>query len=327
MVLRYVLDGTDLSYVRFGISPLTEMTLSLRSFDDPGRFPFHLPWLRHVDSVRGLLDDDALRACVDGRLWTLDFLTPSPASPLVDIADELAAVARLDPTVVARDIAALHGGTPPPALAGDPRAARDRVVEALSTYWRLCFEPFWPLMRARLEADIVFRAREISNAGLAGMFAGLSEKVRLRGSVVSIRLAAASPERRVETRGSGLTLVPSFFTRGGSVPIEDDAPPTIMYPCRGVGALWQRAAPVAPRALSTVFGEARTRLLLALDEPSSTTALALSIGVTASAVGQHLRALRAAGLLTSHRVGRSVLYSRTDVAEALVAQTALTPAG
>ena len=327
MPLRYVLDETDLSYIRFGISPLVEMTLSLRSFVDPGRFPFHLPWLRHTASVRSRLDEEALRACVDARLWTLDFLSPTPTSPVGDIGRELGALRSLDAAIVARDIAALHGDHPPEALTGDPGAACDRIVAALTGYWDLCFAPFWPRMRERLEADVVHRAREMSTSGLAGMFAGISDRIRLEGSVVTVRLTAATTDRRIETRGAGLTMVPSFFTKGGSVPIEDDAPPMIMYPCRGVGALWGRARPASPRALVELIGSARTAVLLALDEPDSTTGLARRSGVTASAAGQHLRALREAGLLTSSRAGRSVLYERTDLGDALVSQAALTVPG
>ena len=41
-------------------------------------------------------------------------------------------------------------------------------------------------------------------------------------------------------------------------------------------------------------------------------------GVTASAVNQHLRVLRDAGLLISTRYGRSVLYLRSELGSALL---------
>ena len=49
MVVRYELTSGDLARVRFAVSPLNELVLSLRAWRDPGRSPEHLPWLRAVD--------------------------------------------------------------------------------------------------------------------------------------------------------------------------------------------------------------------------------------------------------------------------------------
>ncbi|WP_460494936.1 helix-turn-helix domain-containing protein [Dactylosporangium cerinum] len=59
-------------------------------------------------------------------------------------------------------------------------------------------------------------------------------------------------------------------------------------------------------------------MLVELSAPASTTALAARTGLTAGGVSQHLAALRAAGLVTAHRDGRTVLNIRTDVADALL---------
>jgi predicted ArsR family transcriptional regulator len=56
-----------------------------------------------------------------------------------------------------------------------------------------------------------------------------------------------------------------------------------------------------------------------LDQPASSTELAARLGVTTTAVNQHLRALLAAGLLTAARHGRHVLYLRTELGDGLVA--------
>ncbi|ANZ41526.1 hypothetical protein BBK82_41835 [Lentzea guizhouensis] len=55
-----------------------------------------------------------------------------------------------------------------------------------------------------------------------------------------------------------------------------------------------------------------------LAEPRSSTDIARLTGVTTSAVNQHLRALRDAGLLTAQRHGRSVLCARSELGDALV---------
>ena len=71
-----------------------------------------------------------------------------------------------------------------------------------------------------------------------------------------------------------------------------------------------------------MLGAGRAQLLELLDAPRSTTELARVAGLTPGGVSQHLAALRAAGLLTSRREGRSVLYMRTPVADALVTGSA-----
>ena len=63
---------------------------------------------------------------------------------------------------------------------------------------------------------------------------------------------------------------------------------------------------------------AQARLLVARDAPASTDHLARSLAMAPGAVGDHLAVLRAAELLVRARSGRSVLYRRTPLGEALV---------
>jgi len=172
-------------------------------------------------------------------------------------------------------------------------------------------------MRAVLEADIVFRGRTIARDGLAAMFADLSPRIRLEGDVVRCEMTSKVGFRRT-TAGEGLTLAPSLFTRNATTPISADEPPLILYGARGAGTLWESDRPVAPHALAALIGEPRARLLAVLDSPASSTELAIRLGVTTSAVNQHLRAMRDAGLLSSARHGRSVLYLRSGLGDELV---------
>ena len=313
MVVRYELVGTDLAAVRFAVSPLNELVLSLHVWREPGRYPLHLPWIR--DLPRDRLDTATLLALVNDALWTPDFLTPRPRSPLTRLEDEFAAIAATPPAVVDRDLRVLGNDGPPPSL--------PHILDALRGYWDLCFAPHWPRMRALLEGDVTYRGREIAQHGLAAMFAGLAGRVSLIDDVVEVRMVSDVSYTRPTT--GGLTLVPSMWTSSASVPISPAEPPMIIYLARGLGTLWETQPLPAPGALAELLGATRAGLLTRLGTPASSTELAARLAVTTTAVNQHLRALRAAGLLVSARHGRSVLYRRSPVADQLVDQSAGPP--
>jgi biotin operon repressor len=316
-MVRYELVGTDLADVRFAVSPLNELVLSLRAWRAPGLFPLHLRWLRVLEEVRSRLDEATLLALTNDRGWTPDFLSPRPYSPLTRFDDELARLARTDPAVVQRDLRAVHQSAPlPPPLRGPASQVLTRVLDALSDYWQHCFAPYWPRMRALLEGDVIHRGQQIAQRGLAAMFAELSNTVRLVDNVVEVQLPRSKVDYARPTT-DGLTLVPSLWATNASPPISPDEPPMILYAARGVATLWQPQTLPAPRALADLIGATRAGLLTHLATPTSSTELAARLGVTTTAVNQHLRKLLAGGLLVSARHGRSVLYRRSDLGDQL----------
>jgi DNA-binding transcriptional ArsR family regulator len=103
-------------------------------------------------------------------------------------------------------------------------------------------------------------------------------------------------------------------------------PPQLSYRAKAAGTLWEARPLIGADAVTTVLGRTRAALLLALEFPASTTELAAQTGISAPGVSQQLSGLRAAGLVSAHRAGRSVLYARTSAAETLLAAAAgLTP--
>jgi biotin operon repressor len=319
-MVRYELVGMDLADVRFAVSPLNELVLSLRAWRDPGRFPLHVRWLRALDEVRADLDHTLLLALTNERLWTPDFLNPRPHSPLTRFDDELARLASVDPAIVRRDLRAVHAsGALPRPLRGPTTRVLVRIIDALAGYWLRCFQPHWARMRALLEGDVTFRGRQIAQHGLATMFSGLSPAVRLVDTMVEVRLRSRLDYTRATT--GGLTLVPSLWTVNASTPVSADEPPMILYAARGVATLWEPQPLPAPAALAALLGATRAGLLAELDTPASSTELAARLGVTPTAVNQHLRALRAGGLLVNARHGRAVLYRRSPLGDMLVSRT------
>ncbi|MCW2913037.1 MAG: transcriptional regulator [Actinomycetia bacterium] len=93
--------------------------------------------------------------------------------------------------------------------------------------------------------------------------------------------------------------------------------PVVSYPPYGVATLPESAPAPPPDALAALLGRNRAALLIALGSPAATTELARRLEVTPGAVSQHLGVLRACGLVVGHRVGRRVLYVRTDAGDAL----------
>jgi hypothetical protein len=315
MAIRYRLVGQDLAGVRFAISPINELALSLRTWQDPGRFPLHLPWIREMERARDRLDTATLSVLVNEALWCPDFVTPLPRSPLTRLEDEMARIAATPAAIVERDLHALHGpGRLPGPLRGP--GALGRIVGALTAYWDLCFAPHWPRLRALLEADVTYRGREVAQRGLAAMFAGLARRVSMVDDEVEVRVRSNVHYSREAT--GGLTLVPSVWPSSASAPISPAEPPMIIYAARGIGTLWEPQPLAAPGALAGLLGAHRAGLLVLLATPASSTELAGRLGVTTTAVNQHLRALRAAGLLVSARHGRSVLYRRSEIAGRLL---------
>lgn len=115
----------------------------------------------------------------------------------------------------------------------------------------------------------------------------------------------------------GLVLLPSVFN-WPNVGVDKSPVTTasIRYPAVGVGLLWE--PPPALAGLAPVLGHTRTSLLGALAEPLTTAALASRLGISPSAVSQHLGALRGAGLVSTQRNGRTALHLRTERANQLL---------
>ncbi|MFF8563530.1 ArsR family transcriptional regulator [Streptomyces albidoflavus] len=129
----------------------------------------------------------------------------------------------------------------------------------------------------------------------------------------TLRVAARHrAHRRLD--GQGPLLLPSAFVRPALTVVTDPPwQPTLIYPARGVGELWHGGGPAAPRALARLLGRTRALLLAALDEPATTTRPARAHGLAPATVSAHLTALRESGLVSRHRIGRTVAYARTPL--------------
>lgn len=319
---------TDLAQTRFALSPMWEVVTSYRLLRARAEPPPHRRWAAQVRPrlAEAGLDRGWLAELIPEGGYLADFLNPTPATPFPSLEAELAAVRRTSPDRVRfeLDLLTANSGAPRSTrfrlLHEAPEAVLGKVADEIETYWELALAPYWARIRQLLEADLFHRARQVAEYGAAHVLNELHETVRWDdGSLRLIHRACALT--RADT-GAGLLLVPSAFAwpRVLTRTVTPE-PPQLAYPARGIGSLWEPRATPASEAVAAVLGRSRTLLLTELDTPASTTQLAQHSGLSAAGVSQHLIALRNAGLVTAHRVGRSVLYARTAVADAL-----LTPA-
>ncbi len=317
-MLRFEVGADDLLHSRFALSPLFELENLLRVL--AGLNHVRLPWGGRLKPVYARLwretELEVLMALMSNRYGPA-FVVPPPLGMAQSIQDDLEAV-RATPLKVARaEIAEALRYRPTPdarilrALRG--REVVARIADVLEQVWHELLAPDWPQLRAICERDVVYRSGELGRAGWAAALAGLHPQVRWRDD--GIEISRLRKPLTVQLGGAGLLFIPSVFIWPKvAVHAEDPWPKAIVYPARGTASLWEPSK-AAPGALTDLLGRSRAALLLMLAEPASTTQLARSANLAVGSVNDHLRVLERAGLLSSARSGRSVLYRRTPLGE------------
>lgn len=325
-VIRLTVGPDDLAQSRFAISPLWELVHAMRALGARQRRggPAQ-PW---VDRARERFSELRRSADVDAVLvlqpegYGVDFLLP-PSRSVATTVEDLLEVVRATPLEQARrEIARALALGPPPAPRVLAVLERDDVTaylaDVMARAWDLLVAPDWPQLRAILERDVVHRAGRLAGGGWAAALADIHPQVRYAAG--SIEMPARVEEVDVDLAGRGLLLVPSVFVWPHvAYGFDPPWPPALIYPARGVAALWSREPTGTPDGLARLLGPTRAAILAALDEPATTTQLVAALHLSVGGVGDHLAALRDAGVVGRARTGRSVLYTRTPVGDALVA--------
>lgn len=320
-MLRILVGPDDLAASRFAIAPLAELEHLLRKLDrggtQAGVAVRRSRWGRRA--AEASLASRVLRALRPPG-WGVDFIAPPPAGMANTVEDDLAAVRATPPDLARRQIRkALAAGPPVDAEVRDFLADDDvvaRLADTLEQMWRLLVAPDWPQLLAITERDVLHRADRLARGGWAAALDGLHPALRWEDGAVTVR---QRPEHTASLDGRGLLFVPSVFLHPSlATYTEPPWQPTIMYPARGSAALWEDNV-ATPAALARLLGAARADLLLRLESPASTTHLVHATGFSLGAVGDHLKVLRDAGFVDRGRAGRSVIYHRTPVGDAVVA--------
>ncbi|MGI8881495.1 MAG: ArsR/SmtB family transcription factor [Jatrophihabitans sp.] len=321
MSLVIDLGVTELAGSRFAISPLSETVAGLQQLGGVGRPGNAERW------VRWALDDLAGQPLVVPRTWRLlvndrsswpQFLLPAPATSETTLDDAFEVLRRTTAQQVRASLRRVFGADlPEPAaeLAARPAAGLRAITAELRVAHDRLIAPHWPRIRAVLDADIAYRARQLATGGADLLFANLHPDLHWRRG----RLTLDHDDRPRPVNPGRLVLVPVVV---GSAHVQikghTTTQTTVRYPARGVGALWTAGTRPPRRSAVRVLGRVRAELLDALRTPATTTDLARTLGVTPSAVSQQLAVLRESRLVVGERSGRTVRYQTTDRGLALL---------
>jgi DNA-binding transcriptional ArsR family regulator len=315
-------DTEALTRVRFAISPAFELIRSTRVLDDPAMAALHLSWVERARQRTRDLDLAPVRALQRSGIYTPDFVHPPPSGPLAELEDELAEMMATPPEQIGAEIRYAYEDAPLPAVlepfVRESRTAVEELAELMRVYWERCLAEDWPRIRSLLEQDVLYRARQMADGGTQRLFADLDPGVSWSDGELRVDCCEdCSAELDLDERG--LLLVPSVFV-WPKVTFVTAEPwqPTMIYPARGIGMLWDPQRDAPPDALERLLGRTRASLLVALEEPRSTSELSGALGITNGGVSQHLSVLHDAGLVSRRRVARVVLYLRSPEGDALL---------
>ncbi|WP_187414820.1 ArsR/SmtB family transcription factor [Nonomuraea sp. PA05] len=216
------------------------------------------------------------------------------------------------------EIGRLSGGPGQGAWLDDLRAARSAALAELGAtvraYHRLSIEPHWPAVRACVDSDLARRRQALREGGVHDLLNSFRPMMRWNSPVLEI--PAHPSGRDVHLGGRGLVLIPSYFTRLHPNTIFDARlPQVITYPAV------HPAVAVARRdvVLDRLLGDTRAAALRGVAGGSTTSELALRVGVSLPTISHHTGILRDAGLIVSRRTATTVLHTLSPLGEELLA--------
>lgn len=319
----FVLGSDDMSRLRFGVSPGSELSSGVCALQAPEGAPLQWGWLRasspHVPGWAW----ETITAVIPPTGYYPDFLTTDPAWDLTP-EGELAALRQVDEDRVQRDLtkllarAAGYRRARVEAFVKRPARARDQIADAWQAVWETVMAPHWDQLRRLLEADVGRRARQLAESGISDTIGQLHERVSWESGRVRVQMRIWS--EAVQCQGNGLMLVPTVLGAPWcSVVTDPPSIPTLFYPAAGVSPSWPAGTRALDNALDALLGSGRAKVLLALDSPLTTSDVATACGLALSTTSHHLTVLRDARLVHAHRTGTTVIHTRTPLADNLLA--------
>ncbi|TJZ54346.1 ArsR family transcriptional regulator [Streptomyces piniterrae] len=318
-MLRIIFTAEDLSRIRVAAGPdhMWEITNSVQTLQRRDGTTAFGAWRQ---SVRPRLSADSriLADLLPPYGYSPDFLTPAPGTGGLTTA--VRAVTGTPSHRLDTDLTRLAAGRRLSGwvgrLAQGRHSATDALGRAIHAFHTEALAPYWPRIRAHVEADCLIRRHAIREGGPEALLAGLGPRMRWVPPVLEVDYPVC---QTLHLRGRGLTLQPSYFCWPAPVSLFDEAlAPVLVYPVPH--DLWARpdARHDPVQVLGALMGPVRAAVLVAACTARSTGDLAGSLSVSTSSVSQHTAKLRDAGLLITVRQSGRALHITTSLGHALI---------
>jgi DNA-binding transcriptional ArsR family regulator len=330
-VVRLAFTSGDLAATRFGVSALHHAVYAALCVHQPRLAPAGTLWRdvrRAVPSgsmpMIDLLTSSGVRASVVGELFR--FEVPMVHTGRPSLGDELDALTALDQNL--EDPVRRFNGSlwrlMRPCAARDLLLDRPQLMRVLADGLHVLFhrflQPEWAVIQRAMDADIGRRADLGSRAGMGTVLASLSP--RLSWTEGGLEISGLSA-RDLSFGGRGLLLSPIASAESGFLSLvhsPDERRPLLCYP---VPTALPPPGPAAGiDSLAALVGKARARTLRAIESGCSTTELARRLRSSPSTASEHIRTLREAGLVATHRDGRSVRHVLSTLGRNLLSSNA-----
>jgi DNA-binding transcriptional ArsR family regulator len=299
-----------------GPAPMWEMLLSLHVLRSRGGPEDVRQWRREVGAR---LPDVAssLLEFVPSQGYSPAFLRPDGGA---DFEQSLAALLSTPRCRVRAELAVMAARHPLSGLAAaiaDGRGTLRDLGDAIRSYYQIAIVPYWPRIQTVVQTDVALRASDLTRHGLGEVFTGLAPQARWLPPVLN---APYPSEQELRLQDRGLLLLPSFFLRTRLITLsERSSTPVLVFPIRHDPAR-SYESPDGPSGhpITALLGRTRARLLTVVATgPATTTQLARRCMVSPASASQHTAVLRATGLITSRRIGGSVVHAITPLGVAL----------
>lgn len=343
MAVRIPMSAEVLGRSRFGVSPAAEVVGVVRASHGRGSVAPHVArWCERARRSVPTADMNLLSALVPDAGYVLDLLTPPPTALVMTIEDETAAVAATVPGQVEYQLGIAYQGQPVNPEVAESFGGQDaleqarrpmprpvaaaleqghevfvaRVAEALLTFFDGVLGPEWERVLDALVGDVAYRGDRMAKHGVLALMDDLHPGVVWDSDAVRLERPF---HVEVDWAHDGLLLIPSA-TAGRKVWFNAERPtaPSIIYPARGTQELWAHQSMLGIDEVGELLGHTRAVLLAALECPRTTAELGRSQALTASTVSYHLGILHRSGLVSRRRLGRRVVYARTELGTAIM---------
>jgi DNA-binding transcriptional ArsR family regulator len=327
---RLEIGVADLAASRFATSPLYETIAAIRLLAEPGKSAVNAPWARWAQPRLAARPPRLTRVwelVINGLPTYPEFLIPAPTVRAPAFADDLARLRATADDVVRASLGRVFAGVPWPTtaveLAERPGPILAEIADELAAFHDRLIAPHWARMRPVLDADIAYRGGLLADGGARALFGSLHPDIRWREGVLTLTDHRDERVHEAVLGPDGVVLIPCVFAwPEPSVSRATSTQTMLCYPARAAATVWHAGTGGEPGAdadaTTRLLGVVRTRLLAALRSPATTTALARALGVTPSAVSQHVTVLYRVGLIDRARSGRAVLYQVNDLGLAIL---------